>query len=164
VRGVLEALVPLVAKHREVHLRTDCKPLYRALGKSVFGERLRLEQFSGRLPRDRSNPLFYINMTFAMARQLLGRLRRRTWLCTKQHRFLDAHLSYFIVYRNYVRRRANYNPVTYTPAVALGLLDAPLRFEQCVSWRQDWGERSLHPAFIEPLSIAAVRQARSTAA
>jgi hypothetical protein len=163
VRGVLDVLAPLVAGHREVRLRTDCKPLYRTLGKEVFGDRLVHEQCSGRLRRDPGNPLFLINLTNAIARQLLGRLRRRTWLCTKRHPFLDAHLNYFLVYRNYVRRRTNADPVWRTPAVALGLLDAPLRFAQCVSWRQDWGARSFHPAHGEPRSIVQVRATRLAA-
>jgi transposase-like protein len=163
VRGVLDVLAPLVAQHREVRLRTDCKPLYRTLGREVFGDRLVHERFSGRLRRGPGNPLFPINLTNAIVRQLLGRMRRRTWLCTKKHAFLDAHLHYFIVYRNYVRRRTNREPVWYTPAVALGLLEAPLRFEQCLSWRQDWGEHSLHPAHACPRSIDDVRRARRAA-
>jgi hypothetical protein len=156
LQRVLGTLVPLVRGHATIQLSTDLKPLYRTLAGEIFGERLRHEQTSGRLPRNVSNPLFPINLTNAMARYLNGRLRRRSWLCSKQHRYLNAQLHYFIAYRNYVRARTNHDPLT--PATALGLLDGTLRFEQCLAWRQDWGARSLHPAHADPETIASVRE------
>jgi hypothetical protein len=59
--------------------------------------------------RDVSNPLFAINQTEAMARDLMGRLRRQSWLVSKKRRYLDIALALFIAWRNLVRRRFNYD-------------------------------------------------------
>ena len=110
----------------------------------MFGAaRLIHRQFSSKLPRDSQNPLFRINLTNAMARDLNGRLRRRTWLVSKFGRYLNTQLAYFITYRNYVRRR--FNRDEETPAEMLGFVPRPLRKEQLLSWRQTWGRESIHP-------------------
>jgi transposase-like protein len=128
----------------QVVFQTDLKSSYVALAKEAFDEeRLVHSQTSGRLPRTVANPLFPINHTEAMARDLSGRLRRESWLASKKRRFLDLGLQVFLAYRNYVRRRFNFD--RQSPAEMLGF--APRRFEETelLSWRQDWAGSSIHP-------------------
>ena len=144
-----------IAPGDRVLLRTDEKPLYVPLAKAAFAKhRLRHERYSGKLPRTTSNPIFRINFTAALARDLNGRLRRRSWLASKFRRYLDLQLAVFMTYRNYTRRRVNRDK--RTPAMKLGLLDRPLQHEQLLGWRQDWGVLSIHPAS-DGSSIAQVR-------
>ena len=42
-----------------------------------------------------------------MTRDLMGRLHRRSWLVSKERRYLDAHLALFTVHRNYIRSWRN---------------------------------------------------------
>lgn len=143
-RRVLQRLA-LVQPTGEVTLRSDDKAMYGTLVREVFGERLRHETTPGTRARDQYNPLFAINVTLAMTRDLCGRLRRKSWLVTKVAACLQDHLHLFTVYRNYVRRRFNYDKETETPAKLLGLLPRNLHVHEALAWRQDWGDRSIHP-------------------
>ena len=78
-----------------------------------------------------------------MARDLLGRLRRESWLVSKKRRYLDLGLQVWIAYRNYVRRR--FNRDRFSPAQMLGYLPRRMALGELVSWRQDWGRESIHP-------------------
>jgi len=153
-RVVAEALAQaarMVGPQASLEIRTDRKTSYSSLIKAQFGRRpdgiareLEHQQVSSKAPRNTSNPLHRINLTLAMTRDLLGRLRRRSWLHTKRRRYLDLHLGLFACYRNYVRVR--FNDETATPAELLGLLPRRLSIHELLSWRQDFGpERSVHP-------------------
>ena len=153
-RAVAEALVGaarLVGKQASIEVRSDRKTSYPRLIDKAFrradGSRspaIEHVRVSSTEPRDTSNPLHRINLTLAMARDLNGRLRRRSWLHSKQRRFLSLQLGIFACYRNYVRVR--FNGEKATPAQLLGLMPEPLTIEQLLAWRQDWGrERSVHP-------------------
>ena len=126
-------------------LRSDEKSSYRTLLLEVFGEAVRHETTPGRASRTTSNPLFPINTTLAMTRDNNGRLRRRSWLVTKRREDLLAQMHLFMAYRNYVRRRFNRDHPNHTPAYLLHLVPRALRFEEVLAWRQDWGDRSVHP-------------------
>ncbi|MEM7205937.1 MAG: hypothetical protein AAF628_37125, partial [Planctomycetota bacterium] len=89
------------------------------------------------------NPLFPINHTEAMARNLTGRLRRESWLVSKRRWFLNRQLALYCAYRNFVRPR--FNRDRSTPAQLLGWLHRPLTANEVFSWRQDWGTLSGHP-------------------
>ena len=79
-----------------------------------------------------------------MARDQMGRMRRRSWLATKKREHLDLHLGLFLAYRNYVRVR--FNEESRTPAELLGLMPKPATCAELLTWRQDWTEeRVLHP-------------------
>jgi len=131
----------MVAGLGEVVLQTDEKSTYPRLAQRAFGkERLRHERTSSKLARTTWNPLFPINHTEAMKRDLMGRLRRDTWLGTKKRRFLDLALQAFMAYRNYVRRR--FNRDRESPAELLGFVPRRLRPTELLSWRQDWGALS----------------------
>lgn len=127
-------------------LLTDEKPLYGALCREVFGEQVRHEAYSGRLQRDTRNPLFAINHTEAMLRDNCGRLHRRSWKVSKKARFLRSQLELFIAYRNWHRRRRNVDAAGTVPGTVLGVLPRRLRLREMLAWRQDWRQRSIHPA------------------
>lgn len=144
VRRTLVRGAELVQGLPVVVLSTDEKTTYGPLALQVFGsERLVHLQTSSKLVRTTWNPLFAINSTEAMGRDLLGRLRRDSWLASKARRYLDLGLQLFMAYRNLVRRR--FNDDEQSAAQRLGFLERRLSFTEALSWRQDWGRRSLHP-------------------
>ena len=66
-------------------LQTDEKSTYPGLAGRVFGhDRLQHERTNSKLARTTWNPLFPINHAEAMARDLMGRLRRDSWLTSKK--------------------------------------------------------------------------------
>ena len=136
-------------------LDTDEKSTYPGLARWAFGRRLEHRRYSSKLPRDTRNPLFPINLTNAMARDLNGRLRRRSWLVSKQRRFLDLQLQVFMAWRNFVRPR--YNGEHETPAQLLRLVGRRMTPADLLSWRQDWGWYSSHPLSVRAATIRAVR-------
>jgi hypothetical protein len=142
-----------------VVLESDEKSSYRALAERAFGER-RLEHrtTNSTLARMTWNPLFPINHTEAMARDLLGRLRRESWLASKKRRYLDLGLQVWMAYRNYVRRRFNRDHVS--PAEMLGYVPRRMSPGELVSWRQDWGRQSIHPLSRRGATIEQVMQSR----
>ena len=123
----------------------DKKKTYGGLLRRAFGEaRLRHMQIDSKRKRDPRNPLHRINLTLATARDLMGRLRRRSWLVTKKAEFLNLHLAMLACYRNYHRPR--FNKDSESPAMLLGFLPRRLSKQELLSWRQDWGPgQSIHP-------------------
>ena len=144
LRCVLARAGALVPRGSSVLLRTDEKLVYPELARRAFvGRALIHEQTNSRRARTKWNPLFPINHTEAMARDLMGRLRRESWLVSKLRRFLDLGLHVFAAYRNYVRRR--FNRDRKTPAQMLEIVDRRMTAQELFTWRQDWGRRSIHP-------------------
>ena len=144
LRRTLARAAVLVVGRGRIHLDTDQKSSYPHLAREAFGgDRLVHTQTNSRLARTVANPLFPINHTEAMARDLSGRLRRESWLVSKKRRFLDLGLQIFLAYRNYVRRR--FNRDEESPAQFLGFAPRRLSETEMLGWRQDWGVRSLHP-------------------
>lgn len=142
IRRILERAAEAMEATTRIVLSCDEKTTYPKLARAAFGEeRLRMRQFSSRIVRDTANPLFKINLTNAMARDLNGRLRRRSWLASKKRKFLDLQLAIFIAWRNYHRYR--FNRDRRTPAQILGFCAGRLSREQLLSWRQDWGRFSV---------------------
>jgi hypothetical protein len=86
-----------------------------------------------------------INSTDSMLRDNNGRLRRRTWLVTKTARCLALQLAVFQAYRNWVRQRTNRGPKGVTAGVHIGAISRQLSPGESIRWRQDWGQRSIHP-------------------
>lgn len=162
IRRTLARGAALAGRLLRVLLATDEKSSYPRLAREAFGAaRLLHTRTSSRLARTTWNPLFPINHTEAMARDLMGRLRRESWLVSKRRRYLDVALHYFIAYRNYVRRR--FNTDGFSPAEQLGFLPKRLRPGQLLSWRQELGRRSIHPLASRSQSIEEWRPARSAA-
>jgi len=125
-------------------LQTDKKSSYVTLARDVFGTDLIQETTSGKVPRTTYNPLFPINISIGMTRDNCGRLRRKSWLVSKLARWLRGQLSIFLAFRNYVRPRTRKSK-DQTPACQLGLLPRQLSTQETLRWRQDWGDRSIHP-------------------
>jgi hypothetical protein len=128
-----------------VRFETDQKKSYPGLIRQAFaqGKPIVHERTSSRRVRDVSNPLFAINQTEALARDLMGRLRRDSWLASKKRRYLDLALALFLAWRNLVRRRFNRDQAS--PAQMLDFVPRRMSAEELCSWRADWGKRSIHP-------------------
>jgi transposase-like protein len=154
---VREVLQTLAAKCPTgfVALRTDQKHSYVRIAKQVFGPRLEHQVTSSKRVRDKANPLFPINVTMAMTRDNCGCLRRQSWLHTKKAERLQDRLLLFTIYRNYVRRRFNRDQEVDTPARFLNLVPRNLLPQEVLAWRQDWGDRSIHP--MSPSGATTVR-------
>jgi transposase-like protein len=146
VRRVLAPLDRLSPPDRPLVLHSDHKSLYGRLGRRLFGARFAWQPHDASARRDRANPLFPINHTNARLRHFLARLRRRTWCVSKLRRCLRGHLRIAALWMNYCRGITNRTPVT--PAQALGLAPRPLRPEEVLAWRQDWGSRSPSHSFL----------------
>ena len=145
VRRTLQKGAHLTRHHERVVLETDEKSTYPSMARRIFGrDRIEHRRTNSKLARGTWNPLFPINSTEAIARDLLGRLRRESWLVSKTRWCLDLGLQYFMSYRNFVRRR--FNRDEESPAQLLGLTRRRLRVGELLSWRQDWRERSPRPS------------------
>ena len=127
-----------------VVFESDEKTVYPGLVKRAFkGQVVEHTTTNSRLRRDVRNPLFPINHTEAMKRDLMGRLRRESWLVSKKGVCLDLHLHIYMAYRNFARPR--FNRDKQTPAQIAGVVERLIRPMQLLGWRQDWGSRSIHP-------------------
>jgi hypothetical protein len=134
----------LTADLEGVVFESDEKTVYPRLIERAFkGQVVEHRRTNSRLIRDIRNPLFPINHTEAMARDLLGRLRRESWLVSKKGACLDLHLQIYMAYRNFARPR--FNRDEQTPAQIAGVVDRLMRPTQLLGWRQDWSSRSIHP-------------------
>ena len=168
-RRVCAEVLATAARHCEsarlVHVRSDQKKTYPELFRAAFGAaRLRHLTVHSERKRDTTNPLHRINLTLARARDLLGRLHRRSWLVSKAAKCLDLHLLAFACYRNY--HCARFNGEDESPAALLGFVPRRLSKGELLSWRQDWGpERSIHPLspWLESVAEYRARTARTTA-
>ena len=137
----------------KVIVDSDEKSSYPKLAREAFGaHRLEHHRTNSRRPRTPSNPLFAINHTEAMLRDLTGRLRRDSWLVSKKRRYLDLGLQLISAWRNYVRRR--FNPDMLSAAAMLGFVPRRMSEEELCSWRQDWGADSIHPLACRGESVA----------
>ena len=163
VQRALRRAADLATRMREIRLDSDRKPSYERQASLAFGDgRLSHRRTSGRVPKTASNPLFPINHTEAMARDLTGRLRRRSWLASKKRRYLDLGLQILIAYRNLLRRRFNFD--SKSPAQILDFLPRRITEAEALSWRQDWGRNSIHPLATHHESVEAFMERRCRAA
>ena len=154
IRRTLQRGAQMVGGLEQVHLSTDEKSSYPKLASKAFGsDRLIHQRTNSKLPRTTWNPLFPINHTEAMARDLSGRLRRDSWLVSKKRRYLDLAMHVLIAYRNYIRRR--FNRDEQSPAQLLGFVGRRLTENDALSWRQDWGRLSPHPLGTGRQTVAA---------
>ena len=114
----------------------------RLIRKGLSRERFIHHRTNSRVARTHQNPLFPINATEALMRDLLGRLRRRSWLVSKRGWCLNLALHIFAADRNFVRKRFNRDPAGRSPAQVLGFVQRQLRPGELLAWRQDWRSRS----------------------
>ena len=144
----------------QMDFTSDKKHAYTRLLRRFFGSDASHTKISSKQKRDQTNPLRHINLTNAMARDLCGRLRRESWLVSKARRYLRLQMHVFAAYRNFVRRRVNRERPT--PAQVLGFVDGPVSFDDLLTWRQDWRERSIHPLTWHTETVGEVRARRKT--
>ena len=160
VRRTLRRGADLAKELLVVVFESDEKSTYPALAKEVFGaKRIIHRTTNSKLARTTWNPLFPINHTEAMARDLLGLLRRESWLASKKRRYLDLGLQMWMAYRNLVRKR--FNRDEESPAQLLGFAGRRMSCGELLSWRQDWGKDSIHPLSRRGQPIAKRRARRA---
>ena len=127
-----------------VVLRTDEKSTYPGIARRAFrGKRVGHLRTKSVLPRTEANPLFPINHTEAIMRDLIGRVRRESWLVSKRRAFLNLHLPLYAAWRNWVRPRFNFDE--HSPGELAGFAPRRLLPRELVGWRQDWGGLSPCP-------------------
>lgn len=125
-----------------VEIITDQKSTYPPIVKSIFGQRLIVHaRESSRRRRNTRNVLFQINHTFAMMRDQVSRLVRRTWAASKLRMRLERHLWIWVAWRNYVRTAEADEPEE-TAAMRLKVVAQRLAPADLLRWR--------HP-FLSPL-------------
>ena len=157
----LQKVAELTGDHPVLEFHTDQKSTYPRLLRRAFGrERIRHLTVNSKEARDTYNLLFPINNNEAIARDLNGRLRRESWLVSKQARYLDLQLGLFATWRNYVRKRFNHDG--QSAAQRLGWVDRRMRHDEVVGWRQDWGELSIFPMARRLESVAEWRAAAAS--
>ena len=142
VRRTLAKAIPMVWGLSKLLVQSDEKSTYPGLLREAFGQDNHLHHTtSSKRERTIQNPLFPINQMEALARDLLGRLRRESWLVSKKREFLDQAFQMFMAWKNYVRPR--FNRDKETPAMLAGIVGRKLRPGELVGWRQDFGQSRL---------------------
>jgi len=160
VKRVLKRGAELARGLPVVVFESDEKASYPAHARSTFGAgHVVHRRTNSRLARGAWNPLFPINHTEALARDLMGRLRRESWLVSKKRRYLDLGLQLWMAYRNLLRRR--FNRDEESPAERLGFAERRLGPGELLSWRQDWGKDSIHPSSRRGTPISRRRRRRA---
>jgi len=165
-RSILRTLArgrDLLATCASVVLYTDEKLTYPMLARESFGRALAAhDRTNSKAPRTIRNPLFPINHEDARMRDMMGRLRRKSWLASKKRRHLDLALQLHMAYRNLVRTRFNFDEES--PAQVLGFVHRRLTKGEALSWSQRWGKRSLHPLSTRGKSVRRYEEALAGAA
>ena len=133
----------LARRSKSVTVLSDEKWSYPGLARRAFGRPIRHLRTNSKLARTTWNPLFPINHEEAVMRDLMGRLRRESWLTSKKRRYLDIALHVHMAYRNLVRKR--FNRDQESPAQLLGFMPRRMVVGEVLGWRQELGERSIHP-------------------
>jgi transposase-like protein len=143
-RDAFAAAAALFPTAAVVRVDTDERPAYPGHLRAAFrGRRVLHRRTPGSAPRGHGTPLFPINQTEAILRDHLGRLRRESWLVSKERRWLQLFVDLHRAVRNWSRRRFNFDEKT--PAELIGFAPRRLRWRELFRWRQDWGQRSPDP-------------------
>jgi len=129
-----EALKGLLPVGALLQLDTDKKPSYRKIFRGVFQKRVVHRRTSSKEKRDFRNPLFKVNLCFAMLRDGVSRLVRETWAASKRADRLVHHIAAWVLYRNYVRGVSNPR-WDETPAMLLGIAQRKLGWGELLRWK-----------------------------
>ena len=133
VAAIFSRAAERLSSEATVRLTTDRKKSYPRIAKETLGEQLtKHRRVSGKLPRGPGSTLHPINLTLAMLRDGMGRLRRRSWLASKCRVWLRRHAWIYVAYRNYVRRR--FNRDDETAGMVIGVQKKRWRFEDLIRW------------------------------
>lgn len=134
VRRTLQAWKRVHTRSWGMTLATDMKTSYAKEFKKVAGGQFFCHKTThSRKKRDKSNLLFPINHTFAMMRDSISRLVRRTWAASKKRGRLDLHFWIWVSYRNYIRGITV--STRTTPAQAAGVQWRQWNREDLLRWR-----------------------------
>lgn len=121
VETVCATLDRALPEHVGVRVVTDRKKTYPGCLRRALKRPFSHERISAKERRDVRNPLFPINFTFAMVRDGISRLVRRSWAASKKAERLTRHLWIWVAWRNYVRWYTNRTSVTRTISSACKL-------------------------------------------
>jgi hypothetical protein len=137
VRNTLHQLVGVHSSESRIRLETDRKTTYAKEFKRIAGPQFYSHSTtSSRTRRNKDNLLFPINHTFAMMRDGISRLVRRTWAASKMRGKLDLHFWVWVAYRNYIRGITVMTKTT--PAQALGVQGSAWDKTDLLRWK--WPE------------------------
>ena len=143
-RAAFAAAAELFPGVRMVAVDTDERASYPGYIRGAFPRQAIFHRRTpGSAPRGHGTPLFPINQTEAILRDHLGRVRRQSWLVSKERRWLQLFLDLHRAIRNWTRRRFNFDEET--PAQLMGFARRRLTWKELFRWRQDWGQRSPDP-------------------
>ncbi|MFT7486086.1 MAG: transposase-like protein [Candidatus Paceibacteria bacterium] len=163
IRRTLDRGRDLLKQSATVQLYTDQKLSYPGLVRIALGaSRLVHHSTNSKVARTTHNPLFPINHEEACMRDVVGRMRRESWLVSKKRRYLDLALHVHMAHRNFVRKR--FNGDEESPAQMLGFVHRRMTRPETLSWRQCWGKQSLHPLSRSGLSVMEYEVAMGAAA
>lgn len=106
LKRVFDKITPIVK--RTALIKTDEHKFYPDFVKNYFPESTHLMFKSkkstiagqGELKKSGKDPIFYINHTFAMMRDNINRLVRRSWCVTQDLDMLQHHLEIYMKYHN----------------------------------------------------------------
>lgn len=153
-RRALQIGAALLDDTAELTLFSDEKTTYPVLAREAFGKSLVAHhKTNSQRARTPANPLFPINHEDARIRDIMGRLRRQSWLASKSRKYLGPALQVHAAYRNFVRERFNGEKVS--AAQLLGFTHRRMTLGELLSWSLRWGKRSRHPLSRRGLSVAA---------
>lgn len=133
VTRCFESLSRVREPNSPIRIETDRKSTYPGIVQRTLGPVTHVRTHS-KVKRDRQNLLFPINHTFAMVRDGMSRLVRRTWAASKLLQRLEAHLWIWIAWRNYIREITVESPHT-TSAMAQGVIRCKLEAPDWLRWQ-----------------------------
>jgi transposase-like protein len=143
-RSVFRSAAKLRPGARRVRMKSDEKHSYPGYFEEAFPHCEREHSTtSSKAPRGVGTPLFAINLTEAILRDHMGRVRRDSWLTSKLRTYLNLHLAFYIAWKNWVLPR--FNRDVHAPGVLAGITPRNLTMGEFLGWRQDWGKRSPCP-------------------
>ena len=146
-RRTLDLLVPLGKAGQGVLIRGDGHPAYdHAVRRHAAGPRLVLERYPNppRGPkgsprsataRVRDQAMFPVDLLHKILRHSLAHQRRQTIAFGRRLNAILERLFLAAVWRNFIKRRSERRPQPRTPAMHLGLTDAPWSWKRLLSRR-----------------------------
>jgi transposase-like protein len=146
-RRTLDLLLSLGKDGRSVRIRGDGHPAYdRAVARHEATRRLELERYPNppRGPkgsprsaeaRGRDQALFPVDLLHKILRHSLAHQRRETIAFGRRLNAVLERLFVAAVWRNFVKRRSERRPQPRTPAMHLGLTEAPWSWKRLLSRR-----------------------------
>lgn len=146
-RRTLDVLLSLGKPGRSLRIRGDGHPAYdSAVARHAGAARLALERYpnpprgpKGSPPsapaRVRDQAMFPVDLLHKILRHTLAHQRRETLAFGRRLNAVLERLFVAVVWRNFIKRRSERRPEPRTPAMCLGLTDAPWDWKRLLSQR-----------------------------